>query len=58
MLENSRVFPYLLENQTNIWRVSPNASGAECASSPDCVKVFDGGFSSIIDPAFGADGKL
>jgi hypothetical protein len=43
---------------SNIWRVSPNASGAECGSSPDCVKVFDGGFTSIIDLAFGADGKL
>lgn len=43
---------------SNIWRVSPNASGAECGSSPDCVKVFDGGFTSIIDLAFGADGRL
>jgi hypothetical protein len=44
--------------ESNLWRVSPNASGAECGSSPDCVKVFDGGFTSIIDLAFGADGKL
>lgn len=44
--------------ESNIWRVSPNASWAECGASPDCVKVFDGGFTSIIDLAFGADGDL
>jgi hypothetical protein len=44
--------------ESNIWRISPNASGARCGSSPDCVKVFDGGFTSIIDLAFGPDGLL
>lgn len=43
--------------ESNIWRVSPDASGALCPN-PDCVKVFDGGFTSIIDLAFDADGAL
>ncbi len=43
---------------SNVWRVSPDASGALCGSSPDCVKVFDGGFTSIIDLTFDADGDL
>lgn len=45
-------------NESNIWRVSPGASLADCGNSPDCVKVFDGGFTSIIDLTFGADGML
>ncbi|MGA8854139.1 MAG: ScyD/ScyE family protein [Christiangramia sp.] len=45
-------------NASNIWRIAPNASGAMCGSSPDCVKMFDGGFTSIIDIAFGDDGML
>lgn len=44
--------------ESNIWRVAPGASWAECGSSPDCVKVFDGGFTSIIDLQFGVDGQL
>lgn len=43
---------------SNIWKVAPGASWAECGSSPDCVKVFEGGFTSIIDLAFGANGML
>ena len=43
---------------SNIWRVSPHANGARCGESPHCVKVFDGGFTSIIDLAFGPDGML
>ncbi len=43
---------------SSIWRVSPHASRAECGQTPDCVKVFDGGFTSIIDLAFGPDGNL
>lgn len=42
---------------SNIWKVAPNASGATCPN-PDCMKVFDGGFTSIIDLAFGAEGLL
>jgi len=44
--------------ESNIWRVAPGASEALCGASPDCVKVFDGGFTSIIDLAFGPDGEL
>lgn len=44
--------------ESNIWRISPDASGAICGSSPDCVEVFDGGFTSIIDMAFDKDGTL
>lgn len=43
---------------SNIWRVAPGASWAECGSSPDCVKVFEGGFTSIIDLAFDENGTL
>lgn len=45
-------------DESNIWRISPDARNAECGSSPDCVKVFDGGFTSIIDLVFGPDGRL
>jgi hypothetical protein len=45
-------------NESSIWRISPDASNAQCGSSPDCVKVFDGGFTSIIDLTFGPDGLL
>lgn len=44
--------------ESNIWRISPQANWAQCGASPDCVKVFDGGFTSIIDLAFGPNGKL
>jgi hypothetical protein len=44
--------------ESNIWRVSPSANAAQCGASPDCVKVFDGGFTSVIDLAFGPDGLL
>lgn len=44
-------------NESNIWKVSPDASGAVCPSE-HCVKVFDGDFTSIIDLAFGRDGRL
>jgi hypothetical protein len=43
---------------SNIWKIAPDASGAECGSSPDCVKVFDGGFTSIIDLRFDNNGTL
>lgn len=44
--------------ESNIWKVAPDAEWAQCGSSPDCVKVFDGGFTSVIDLVFGADGTL
>jgi hypothetical protein len=43
---------------SSIWRISPRADNAQCGASPDCVKVFEGGFTSIIDLAFGPDGLL
>lgn len=43
---------------SNIWKIAPDADWAECGSSSDCVKVFDGGFTSIIDMTFGPDGTL
>jgi|GEM_PF-940334 len=43
---------------SSIWKIAPGASWAECGSSPDCQKVFDGGFTSIIDLAFDKDGYL
>ncbi|MDH3755727.1 MAG: ScyD/ScyE family protein [Acidimicrobiia bacterium] len=45
-------------DESNIWRVAAGASWADCGVSPDCVKAFDGGFTSIIDLAFGPDGNL
>ena len=45
-------------NESNVWKVAPGASAAQCGTSPECVKVFDGGFTSIIDLAFDADGNL
>lgn len=45
-------------NESRIWRVAPWAHQAQCGSSPDCQLVFDGGFTSIIDLAFGPDGLL
>jgi sugar lactone lactonase YvrE len=45
-------------NESNIWRIEPGTTGADCAVSPACTKVFDGGFTSVIDLAFGPDGRL
>lgn len=45
-------------NASSVWRVAPDASGALCGVDPACVKVFDGGFTSIIDVAFDGGGSL
>ncbi len=37
--------------ESSVWKVSPKASWAECPSR-HCKKVFDGGFTSIIDLAW------
>ena len=42
---------------SRIWRIDPDAQGARCGESPQCTVVFDC-FTSIIDLAFGPDGKL
>jgi len=49
------------KDASRIWRIAPGASSAECGGpvpDPDCELVFDGGFTSIIDLAFGPDGLL
>lgn len=45
-------------NESRVWRIAPTANQAQCGASPDCTVVFDGGFTSIIDLAFGPDGTL
>lgn len=44
--------------ESNVWRISPDASGVLCGIDPGCEKVFDGGFTSIIDLAFDEEGNL
>jgi len=43
--------------KSRIWRVNPNARHARCGTSPDCAVIADG-FTSIVDLAFGPDGRL
>jgi hypothetical protein len=43
--------------ESSVWRIAPGTSRARCGSSPACAKVLEG-FTSIIDLAFGPDGKL
>ncbi len=43
---------------SSVWRVAATASAAQCGTSPDCVKVFDGGFTSIMDLEFDSAGRL
>ena len=43
--------------ESSIWRVSPDADGSPCPN-PKCQKVFDGGFTSIIDLDFDRNGNL
>ena len=43
---------------SNIWKIAPDASGAMCGASSDCMKLFSGGFTSIVDMTFGPDGNL
>jgi hypothetical protein len=45
-------------DESNIWRIEPGATGVECGVDPQCTKVFDGGFTSIVDLDFGPDGTL
>jgi hypothetical protein len=44
--------------ESSIWRVAPGARYVDCGYSAECFEVFQGGFTSIIDLAFGPDGKL
>jgi hypothetical protein len=43
--------------ESRVWRIEPGARHAQCGSSPQCTVVLDG-FTSIIDLAFGPDGRL
>ncbi len=43
---------------SNIWKISPDASGEDCGNGSHSEKLFDGGFTSIIDLVFCQDGKL
>ena len=43
--------------ESNIWRVHPRAHNEQCPS-PKCQKVFDGGFTSIMDLDFDKHGRL
>ena len=54
---SSKGFPAPTD-QSNIWRIEPGATGLECGVDPQCTKVFDGGFTSIVDLDFGPDGTL
>ena len=45
-------------DHSRVWRVSPEASGAECGTTPECELAIDGGFTSIVDLKFGPDGAL
>jgi DNA-binding beta-propeller fold protein YncE len=42
---------------SQVWRIEPGTRHAECGSSPACT-VVAGGFTSIVDLAFGPDGTL
>lgn len=42
---------------SRVWRIAPNARNADCARSPLCAVAFEG-FTSVIDLAFGPDGRL
>lgn len=42
---------------SRVWRIDSSARNARCGSSPKC-KVVLNGFTSIIDLAFGPDGRL
>jgi hypothetical protein len=44
--------------ESRIWRIEPGTLHAVCGASPACSLVADGGFTSIIDLAFGPDGTL
>lgn len=42
---------------SRVWRIEPGATHVRCGVDPQCTQV-GGGFSAIIDLAFGPDGKL
>ncbi len=44
-------------NDSGVWRIAPNARNARCGVSPLCTLALDG-LTSIVDLAFGPDGRL
>lgn len=44
--------------QSGIWRIEAGATDVECGVDPECTKVFDDGFTSIVDLTLGTDGRL
>jgi hypothetical protein len=46
------------KNESRIWKIDAGTRHAVCGSSPACHLVADGGFTSIIDLAFGSKGQL
>jgi hypothetical protein len=42
---------------SKVWRIDPRARNAKCGQSPQCSVALEG-FTSIIDLAFGPDGRL
>jgi hypothetical protein len=45
-------------NESRIWRIEAGSRHVQCGTDPGCSLVFDGGFTSIVDLAFGPDGTL
>jgi hypothetical protein len=43
--------------ESKVWRIRPNASNVRCGKTPRCQVALDG-FTSVIDLAFGPDGRL
>jgi hypothetical protein len=43
--------------KSKVWRIEPSARAAECGKSPRCSVALDG-LTSVIDLAFGRDGRL
>jgi len=44
--------------ESRIWRIEAGSRHVHCGTDPGCSLVFDGGFTSIVDLAFGPDGTL
>ncbi len=44
--------------ESKVWRIRPNAENVRCGKSPGRCSVALDGFTSIIDLAFGPDGRL
>lgn len=45
-------------DESGIWRIDAGATDVQCGVDPECTRVFDGGFTSIVDLEIGPDGLL